>query len=299
MRLLIAFAISLLLAPGMVQARAEREMIEIKAGDPMTIRADRAYILFRSIRPEGAVAVEPVFLRIPRAEEMERYAEARRQAFARAEPGLIRRRESMLRAKASAEAEGRRYLDEIPPPPSIDAFNFEYEEIRNLQNIDTDRALVPGRREAVYLVEVIPGDYVLYGTTFDSARPPLHVCMCLGTVGFPARAGEVTDLGQFFGDLVHRESVVPELRAESGFGPTMSVIFSLAGATIRPVQPGATVPPALQGAVVRPAEYRAVGTFFDPRAMMINRLAPVPGILAYDGGRVIDVRTGQAAPDIR
>jgi hypothetical protein len=297
MRALIAFA--LLLAPAMVQARAGREMVEIKAGDPVTIRPDRAYILFRSVRPEGAMALEPVFLRIPSADEMARYDEARRQAFVRAEPGLVRRRESMLRAKAAAEARGQSYRDEIPPPPSADTFNFDYDEIHNLQNIDTDLALVRGRNEAIYLVEVIPGDYVLYGTTFDSARPPLHVCMCLGTIGFAARAGEVTDLGQFFSDFVHRDSVVPELRAESGFGPTMAPIFPLGGATIRPVQPGASVPLVLQGAVVRPAEYRAVGKFFDPRAMMINRLVPVPGILAYDGGRVIDVRTGQAVPDIQ
>lgn len=55
------------------------------------------------------------------------------------------------------------------------------------------------------------------------------------------------------------------------------------------------MPDALRGATVRRADYHAVGKFFDPRAVTINRLVPVPGILAYDGGRVIDVRSGREA----
>lgn len=298
MRLLLALA--LLVMPAALRAREVREMVEIPAGAPVSIRPDRAYLLFRTIRPEGVPSVEPVFLRIPTAADMDRYRAARRAAYASAEAGLIRRREGQLRRNAEMAAAGARAADLPPvdPPPSLETFAFVPDDLRNVQNIQDSRPFVRGRPESVYLVEVVPGDYVLYGASFGTGvlLAGLHACMCLGTVGFPAPAGVVTDLGYFLGDMVHRESVIPELRAESGFGPSSNAYLAPLGATVRPAQPATPVPAALHGANVRAAAYHAVGKFFDPRALTINRLVAVPGVLAYDGGRVIDVRTGQEAP---
>lgn len=241
MRLLLAFA--LLLAPVTLAARTPREMVEIRAGDPVSIRADRAYLLFRTVRPEGVHAFEPILLRIPGAGEI-----------ARADVG-------------------------------------------NVQNIDAGRALLRARPESLYLVEVVPGDYVLYGIGWEAGPAVLSVCLCLGTVGFSAQAGVVTDLGYFLADTIHDVSRIPELRANSGFGPSIHSGFLVAGATVRPPRPDTTVPDLLRGAEVRAVRYRAVGRFFDPTAGAINRLAPVPGVLAYDQGRVVDVASGRVVPD--
>ena len=293
MRLLLALA--LLLLPAHVAAQT-REMVEIRGGDEVTIRPDRAYLLFRTFRPSGVATIEPVFMRVPTAPEMERYRAAKRAAFLADEPELIRAREEQLRRRAEAEAAGREYRGEVPPPPSLETYDFAYGEILNLWHVDAGRSFIRGRPESVYLLEVIPGEFVLYGAA-GSLQAGLHVCMCLGTVGFSAEAGVVTDLGHFLGDYVHEVSSVPELAAESGFGPSSHHGFLLIGATVRPVQAGTSVPAALSGFEVRPAQYRAVGKFVDPRAMLINRLAPVPGVLAYDGARVIDVRSGTVAED--
>jgi hypothetical protein len=72
-------------------------------------------------------------------------------------------------------------------------------------------------------------------------------------------------------------------------------VFAPIGATVRPARADSTMPDALRGKDVRPADYRAVGRFVDGRALTVNRLAPVPGILAYEGRRVIDVKTGTDA----
>jgi hypothetical protein len=295
MKLLLSLA--LLLAPVSIEARPPREMVEIKAGDPTTIRADRAYILFRTVRPEGVHAFEPVFLRIPTQEEMERYNTAKRQAYERAEPDLIRRRERQVQRNAERLALGQS-AEPVDPVPSLEKFNFVYDDIYNVQNIQADRALVQARPESTYLVEVMPGSYVLYGASWRWGPANLYVCFCLGSVGFSAPAGTVTDLGYFLADTVHHVSKIPELRPESGFGLTMSDPAILIGATIRPVRSDSPVPEALHGANVHPAEYRAIGRFFEPRAAAINRLVPVPGILDYDEGRVIDVRTGTVVPDV-
>lgn len=242
MRLLLALA--LLVVPAFAAARVPKEMVEIREGQPVTIRPDRAYLLFRNFRPPGVPDIEPVFLRIP--------SEAERTAGT----------------------------------------------LLNVQNIDESRPFVRGRPESVYLVEVVPGDYVLYGASYGSMPARLYTCMCLGTVGFSAPPGIVTDLGHFLADNVVRISTVPELRPESGFGPSMNVYMPLVGATMRPAAPGLAVPEALHGANVRAAQYRAVGKFTDPGAMSINRLVPIAGVLGYDGGRVVDVASGRVAPDI-
>ena len=295
MRLLLAFL--LLACPAALQARVD-EMVEIKSGQPVTIRPDRAYLLFRTIRPGGVPSIEPVFLRVPSAAEMARYAEVRRKAFEAAKPDLIRKREAQLRKKAEAEAAGKPFKGEIPPPPALENFNFVYDEVANVQRIDDAGAFARGPGENVYLVEVLPGDYVLYGASYGSGfvfKQSLFACNCLGTVGFPAPEGTVTDLGYFFADMVHRPSKIPELAAESGLGPSSVAIFAPIGSTVRPVRADSTMPEALRGMEVRPADYRAIGRFVDGRAITVNRLAPVPGILVYEGRRVIDVKTGADA----
>lgn len=295
MRFLLALL--LLAAPAVHAAPAVDEMIEIEAGKAVTIRPDRAYLLFRRVRPEGVLSIEPIFLRIPSDSEMARYAAARRQAWLRAEPDLVRKREAQLRKKAEAEAAGTEYKGEITPPPSLENFNFVYDEVANVRRVDTDRAFVKGKPESVYLVEVLPGDFVLYGASYGSAavKPSLFACMCLGTVGFTAPAGSITDLGYFMGDRADKLSKIPELKDETGLGSGSVAIHAPLAATVRPVRADTQLPEGIAAASVRPAQYRAVGRFVDPRAITIARLGAVPGILAYEGRRVVDVKTGKDA----
>ena len=299
MRLLLALL--LLAAPAAHAAPAPDEMVEIEAGKPFTLRPDRGYILFRRIRPEGVLSIEPIFLRIPNEAEIARYAAARQAAWLRAEPDLVRKREAQLRKKAEAEAAGKAFKGEIPPPPSLETFNFVYDEVANVRRVDTDRAFVKGKPESVYLVEVLPGDFVLYGASYGSGmmKPSLFSCMCLGTVGFSAPAGVITDLGYFMGDRADKLSKIPELKEESGLGAGSVAIWAPLAVTVRPVRADAELPPGLPAGSVRPAAYRAIGRFVDPRAITIARLAAVPGVLAYEGRRVIDVASGADAPSPR
>jgi hypothetical protein len=243
------------------------------------------------------VEIEPVFLRIPTAQELEEFRALKLVAYRKAEPKLLEHRASQIRANERAAAEGRAYRQPVDPLPSLETFNFYPFNFTNLYNVNADKAFVPGRPESIYLLEVVPGDYVLYGLSYAAGPAALSACMCLGTVGFTAAAGQVTDLGHFLADNVDKVSSIDELKPESGFGPSVNGYRSLAGATMRPAPPGLPVPDALRGATVRRAMYRAVGKFVDPLAMAINRLVPIPGVLAYDEGRVIDVASGKEAPD--
>lgn len=292
---LAALGLASVPAPARADDGPPPELTEIATGASVTIRPDRAYLLFRIHRPRGVPAIEPVFMRRPSAVELETYRAARAAAFAEARPGLVAERERLLRRQEEARAAGRAFNDAIPPEPSLDNFRFRYDGIGNVNGIRHNRALERGASENIYLIEAVPGDYVLYGASWGMGLSALGVCWCLGTVGFAAPAGTITDLGTLYFDGAKFESEITELRDETGFGPSSDTPFVLIAGTLRTASAVMPIPAALSGRSVTPAAYRAVGNYVEPNAGGINRLGPVPGVLDYQRGRPIDVATGTEA----
>lgn len=291
-----ALALALATIGGAATAQDTGAMRLFEDGEAISFDPDKAYILLRHSRREGGEKISPILLRVPGEDEMRAYFAAREAAFAEAEPELIEEREKALRDQARAIERGREYDKAVPPVPTAENFNFVWEDRVNLQNLAFGDAFYEEDKLAVWLLEAPPGEYVLYGASYGGImRPGLHVCFCLGTIGFTAKAGEVTDMGTFLSDIAKTQSDVPELVAETGFGPSTDVLLALAAGTIRPVQSGDVVPAPAQNQPVVAASYSAVGRYFHPGALGINRLAPIPGILDYDRGDVIDVQTGEVA----
>jgi hypothetical protein len=148
--------------------------------------------------------------------------------------------------------------------------------------------------ERVSLVETVPGTYLILGAGF-SVDGALMTCFCFGTVKFVAAPGVITDLGYVLGDWMDRSSAIPELRAVTGskVNPDMRPI----AATVRPYAEGMWLPPAIAGLARVAADYRAVPKFRNSFAYFVNRLAPVPGVLAYDGDRAIDMKASGPAKE--
>jgi hypothetical protein len=277
-------------------AKSGDHFVEIKAGDPITIRPDRAYLLFRTNSKETRVfvGISPVFLRIPTAAEMDAYDAAKRSAFAKAEAGLKRKRDDVLAQKAAAERSGQPFTKAVPPVPTVDTFNFVYDGIRNLYSPRLGRALEKPADERVLLIEALPGEYVFYGWGMAET---LNMCLCLGTVSFSAEAGTITNLGTLLVDAAAEPSSIPELKAMSGLGASMNGRVVLHISAVRPATSTTPIPSALAGKPIVPARYRATGKFVSPFALGINRLAPIPGILGYDRGTVLDLVSGKPAED--
>ena len=143
----------------------------------------------------------------------------------------------------------------------------------------------PEKDLRVTLVELPPGDYVVYGIGYAKY---LYQCHCQGTVGFTAKAGVVTDLGHSLITPAWEPSPYPELAEESDLGRVARMDFGLFAATIRPVEEGDFVPSQLAGATIVPAEYRAIGPWVDTRRIHANRLGAVPGVLEYRDGVAYD-----------
>lgn len=289
----LVLGFSLLIA-SVASAASNDQFAEIKAGAPVTLRPDRAYLLFRTNSKVTRVytGVSPVFLRIPTAEEMETYEAAKRAAFAKAEPELKRRREKLLAEKAEAERAGRRFAKAVPPIPTVETFDFVYDGIRNIDSVDLAHALEKSDDGRVMLLEATPGEYVLYGWGIADL---LNTCLCLGTVSFSAPAGKITDLGTLLVAPASEPSTIPELKPVTGMGPSMNGHVVLWASAVRPAAESTPVPAALAGKPIVRADYRATGKFVSPFAMGIHRLAPIPGVLGYDGGTVLDLVSGTAA----
>ncbi len=295
----ILLSLSLLLASiaSAASSQSKDDFVEIKAGAAFTIRPDRAYLLFRTNSKETRVfvGISPVFLRIPTAEEMERYDTAKRSAFVKAEPDLKRRRSELLAQKAQAERAGRPFAKSVPPIPSVETFDFVYGDIRNVYSVRLARALEKPADGRVMLIEAMPGNYVFYGWGMGDI---LVTCLCLGTVSLPAEAGKITDLGTIFGAAASQPSSIPELKAVTGLGASMDGGHVVQwAAAIRPADGSTAIPSVLAGKPIVPAEYRATGKFVSPFAFGINRLAPIAGVLGYDGGTVLDLVSQTAAED--
>jgi hypothetical protein len=150
--------------------------------------------------------------------------------------------------------------------------------------------------ERTYVMAVKPGTYVLQGQAFgpphgflyDSDAPGMTgTCMCLGTVRFEAKAGTLTDLGTVLTARTDKPIAVPELagleRAASGIVPMAM--------TVRPVSDTTPVPDGLKDLPRTPADYRAIGPLPNHMGSLIDRMAPVPGVLDYDkDGHVVDLK---------
>ena len=269
-------------------AKAPDELVEIDGKKPVVIKPDRAYLLFRVKGKWFA----PVFMRVPTEAEVAAYYAAKRQAFDKALPDLKKARDAALAKQAAAK--GKPSDDEVPPEPSLETFDYHHPDVQNLQSVNLGKALEKGKEDRLMLIEAVPGSYVLYGAGNPNA---MMTCMCLGTVGFEAKAGEITDLGAIHSDIAWQVSDDPVLASETGLGASINGHWGMPAMGVVPAT-APSAPTALAGKSVVAATWRAVGKFVGPPVFNVNRLVPVAGVLRYDArGRVIDVKSGEPVAD--
>jgi hypothetical protein len=271
---------SLVLGLSALSAQAEANEFRLfKSGEPLNLRPDRAYLLMRLDTDFSKFDID--LLRVPEAAEIAAYEAEKRKAYD-AELAKAKTKLAKNPKDKSVERLGK-----------YDDFRFAYGGRPNLFAMRSNKALVMVSKIAVVLAEVPPADYVVYAQGYSEF---LYQCYCLGTVGFTAKPGEITDLGTAFFAKAWEPSPIPELAGEVDLGRSAVMDYGLFAAAIRPARPGDAIPAGLDAGRVKPAGFRAVGPFVETNVVLINRLAAMPGVLAYDGGKVIDVSTGKELP---
>jgi hypothetical protein len=238
---------------------------------PTSLRADKAYVLMRvSTAKSGMFPIQNVFLRIPSQKEIDDYLAARQAEYEKALP------------KLKKEAKG----DAVP---TVEQFGFNYSGTPNSFVAISKRFLEDGEMRTL-LLELQPAEYVLYGITMGDRG--VVTCNCLGTVSFSAKSGVITDIGSLYADKVHKDSPLPHL--EDNLGEQMFQYGLIFGAALVPADTNSKQPTSLAGLPIKPADFKIVEQFYDSGVGVINRLAPIDGLLGYRKGKPVDLRVKES-----
>ena len=281
-----SFALAALLAALLTHPfAASAERVQFGQNDVITIDPQRAYILFRVEQRS-----EIQFLREVDAAERATWEADRATAFARA---LSRNQRSIAdwdrdmsqcrgqnAVSAYCQARGPR-----PVPLTMDTFAFAAPESDNFVSMSRGRTFEETGGRYVYLRVVDPGTYILYGPVIIGANgAAVGVCMCMGSVRFEARAGQIVDIGEILFEGPGNGGP-----AAGRFGPDG---HRLQSPVVIPPRPDAERPARLANLAFAPAELHAADRMPNYFGVLIDRLAPIPGVLGYERDRVIDLANG-------
>jgi len=235
----------------------------------------KAYVLLRS------EVQTPMYLtKVPTAEDQATYDRTRAAALVEAREKYAKKLASWQREKEYASNTPGTRVGERPVEPTEE--NFEFTPFPLMAAV----AIGPVNRFAkkgasTYLQEVTPGSYRVYG--FMSVQPgaaPFGDCFCMGSIGFDARPGEITDLG-----VVGKAELPDRPDGDSSYPMTMMAKQTLF------VPAGADMPldPRLSGATVVRATFRPAGKMPNYFGLAISRVPAMPGVMRYDGDRMVDL----------
>ncbi len=269
-------------APLLAQAMAPH----VADRDVVTLDPAKSYVLVRS---SGQTAL--MLIREPDADDRAAWQARRDEAFAEAVERYPRQMRSYQSRRERWVQTGRRgSAPEAPVEPTQENFQFAPIEIDMMVGIGPlNRFAKEG--ESVYLSELRPGTYHVYGpVSAVVGYPAVGYCLCMGSVRFDVAAGGITDMGRIINDAgAHLR------RFDDQAEPQMDPDNAVTPFTIEPAMTGAQRDPRLVGVTVTPAVYAAGRRFPNYFGLVVDRVNPMPGVIAYRRDVIIDFRADQAA----
>jgi hypothetical protein len=246
--------------------------------EAVTVDPQKSYIFFRSHEK-----IELQFLREVTPEEHAAWVAARETALARAQQRYERAASEYRRAVETCRNVPPPCLNmERPTPVTNENFAFSPAEADNFVSVTRGPQFTRAGDDYSFLVAVPPGTYALYGPVTIAGNGAVGFCLCMGSVRFEARAGQIMDLGEI------RYPANEGLRRHTP-GPAGTHTASV---EIMPYAASMTRPDRLSGLPIVPAELRAANKMPNYFGVLIDRHSAVPGVLRYERDRVIDDRTG-------
>lgn len=281
-----AVALSLLTAPASAKSKDVVFVTSTAVKDKPVVALDKAqaYILMRS-----DMATTLQLMKVPSTEDQVAYDKMRTDAFAEASEKYVKKLASYERTKKLADSmkkSGSGTTVTVPEKPvEPTETNFEYLAFGLLSGVSIGPINRFAKQEggaSVYLQAVTPGAYRIYGPMAVVPNGPvMGTCLCMGSVSFEARAGEITDMGTL---LVKPDGVATEAEG------IRSLNFQLVPATA-----DMAVDARLKGVAIRPAAYRPIGKLPNYYGIEVSRIAAMPGVIGYDRDRIVDL----TAPELR
>jgi hypothetical protein len=254
-------------------AAAQPLIKQYKAKEVVTIAPDQAYILYRS--PER---YDVRLLRTPDEADTAAYKAERAAALAKAKEKYVKaqaRYESEMKVYRQSKEVGQQAArPKRPVEPTDQNLDFPAIESSNFLNVLGGRVLTRDG-DNIYLIAVPPGIYSVYGQFAIGMNGPVGLCMCMGSVRFEAAAGTITDVGE-----INLDAMSPSQE-------------SMVSQTVTPAGDAMALPPQVKGLPLVRADLRAAGKMPNFFGVLIERLEPIKGVLAYQRDKVIDVKSGK------
>lgn len=247
--------------------------------DAVSVDPQKSYIFFRSHDK-----IELQFLREVTPEENSAWQAARATALARAQEHYERQASEYRRAVETCRNVPPPCLTmDRPVPVTNENFAFAPAEADNFISVSRGPQFSRSADdEYTFLVAVPPGTYAFYGPVTVTGNGAVGSCMCMGSVRFEARAGQIVDLGQIR---------YPGNEAIRGHA-TIPIGVHVSAAEILPYAPTMTRPDRLNGLPVVAAEWRAADKMPNYFGVLVDRHPAMQGVLRYQRDRVIDDHTG-------
>jgi hypothetical protein len=259
MRLHLLFlAVCLLSAPAFGEDR------QFKNGEAVTIQPDKAYLMARTFEVKGkklsgTLRIMPVLVRMLNEDELQQAEKARQD----------------------------------------DPKNWKEKVETNITEMLAAEPYALANGEVTLVTAVKPGTYVLAAIAATNwimkDTGALNTSLCMGTVKFEAKAGTITDLGEILVAFDDTPTTIPEL-VNVVTGKSTSPAPYAFDVAVRPAGANTAIPASLDSLPRVSADYRAMPAFPNFAGAILNRLAPLPGVLDYDkDGEVMDLKAQPAA----
>jgi hypothetical protein len=257
-----------------------------------TFEPDMGYIYLH-----GATRQVGLFLKVPDQDDIDSYTKDWEEAFAKAQTKYAKKLKSW-KAEADAAKRAKIKVPEKPEEPTRENFSIGAIELRYVASFGPEYVFSKDKvaDKYAYMMRLRPGTYIYHGPAFYNAQTYgyMGTCYCMGSVQFEVKPGVVTDLGNFLSNAPNAASDVAV--------PTTQVIApnTMWGATtINPRGNGGAVsfglPASLQKFTAVQADFRASGKMDNLMGLMVSRIGPIPGVLAYQRDKVVDLKAPVAA----
>jgi len=250
-----------------------------------------AYILLRSPLP-----VPISLFRVATAPEVEEYRVKRQEALTKAHAKWEKAHASWSKDNERWKKDPQLFVapPEEPVEPTDATLTMQPLDQQNLLDFGPlNRFAKDSAGTSTYLQRVWPGRYVLYGSIFINPNGgAAGTCVCMGTVAFDAKAGEITDVGfvQTSADAITFPRMLDKAKPEDVEGLRSGAITMM-----RLTPSGAMgVDPRLSAYKVVPASFKAAGPVPNYYGVQVDRLTAILGILVYDRDKIVDATTAPA-----
>jgi len=241
----------------------------------------KAYVMLR-----GDMPVAMYLMRVPSAEDKATYEAFRMRGLAAARAKYPKKLKDYGDAMEAFNANGGE-MPRKPIEPTEENFQVTPFEVLTAISIGPLYRFAKSKSgESTYLQELTPGEYRLYGPIVYTGAGLAGACYCMGSVKFEARAGEITDLGV----ILAKQSPMPLAPADDSSKPIELVPATFLG----PAPAGMALDPRLASLPIRRAEFHPVGKLPNYFGIAVDRIPPIPGVIAYDRDRIVDLTATHA-----